>query len=168
MVIQQNPSPLNCPRGLWKSPSHKQNFCLYFAQARITCIVAQMFYGGKPTGLIQQWEHRINLQKVRKVQKIFFIEDVCFDLNFRYFLFKKSKGASTLHLQIPHIPLPTHFQFTFGSLPVFFRFTSSSLLVHLGPIDGHMRCPIIQFFKKIEFRKRSLSHIARDLKRLWK
>ena len=26
--------------------------------------------------------------------------------------------------------------------------TSGSLPVHLGPIDGHMRCPIIQFSKK--------------------
>ena len=42
-------------------------------------------------------------------------------------------------------PLLTHFRYTFGclghfpitsgSLPVLFR-------VHLGPIDGHMRCPI--------------------------
>ena len=31
--------------------------------------------------------------------------------------------------------------------------TSGSLLVHMGHIDGHMRCPIIQFFIKIEFRK---------------
>ena len=30
---------------------------------------------------------------------------------------------------------------------------SGSLPVHLGSIDGHMMCPIIQFFKKIEFRK---------------
>ena len=30
--------------------------------------------------------------------------------------------------------------------------TSGSLLAHLGPIDGHMRCPIIQFLKN-EFRK---------------
>ena len=38
--------------------------------------------------------------------------------------------------------LAFHFRPIFGSLPV-----------HLGSIDGHIMCPIIQFFKKIEFRK---------------
>ena len=39
------------------------------------------------------------------------------------------------------------------SLAFHFRPNSGSLPVHLGSIDGHMMCPIIQFFKKIEFRK---------------
>ena len=37
------------------------------------------------------------------------------------------------------------------SLAFHFRPTSGSFLVHLGSIDGHIMCPIIQFFKK--FRK---------------
>ena len=37
----------------------------------------------------------------------------------------------------PLLPTSTYFQSTSGPLPV-----------HLGPIDGHMKCPIIQFYIK--------------------
>ena len=42
---------------------------------------------------------------------------------------------------------------TSDPLLVPFRVTSGSLPVHLGPINGHMRCPIIQFYKKMNFAK---------------
>ena len=65
-----------------------------------------------------------------------------------YTYLEKSQGASALLALI-------HFRSTSGPLPVHFRSTSWSLpvQVHLGPIDGHMRCPIIKFYIKIEFRK---------------
>ena len=48
------------------------------------------------------------------------------------------------------------------SLAFHFRPTSCPFPVHLGlgPIDGHMRCPIIQFFKKINFAKFADGHTA--------
>ena len=47
------------------------------------------------------------------------------------------KFLKAFYFKIPRIPLAVHLRFTSGSLPV-----------HLDPIDGHMRCPIIQFYKK--------------------
>ena len=46
-------------------------------------------------------------------------------------------------------PLPVHFRSTFGPHPV--HFWSSPVLLNL--ITGYMRCPIVQFCTKIEWRK---------------
>ena len=46
---------------------------------------------------------------------------------------------------------PRQIQKLYGKCPLLIdpsHSTSGSLPVHLGPIDGHMRCPIIQFYKK--------------------
>ena len=41
-----------------------------------------------------------------------------------------------------------------AQVPCACRSLGLALPVHLGPIDGHMRCPIIKFFKKkINFAK---------------
>ena len=81
---------------------------------------------------------------------------------------QKIAGTSTLRLKIPRIPLPTHIGFTSGLLRVHFRFTSGSLPVHFRfTIDGHMRCPIIQFFKKINFAKFADIHTYGHMEKKW-
>ena len=63
------------------------------------------------------------------------------------------QAFTILELVDPRIPLPAHFQSTSGPLPVHFRSTSSPFGPHRWSYELEVRCPINQFYKKLNFAK---------------